>query len=155
MPVRPPPGEKPAKGFTWEDYEGVQVDEDASGEEDGGWGVVRSRRSQFLFLSFFVLSESIKLNTSFFTEPNKTALEGAGGATGTTADTAASQSQAQTKRQRQNAQRREALKEAKREREAQQHAAFATHKRELERVRVADQAATTPKRTGSRFDSLG
>ena len=48
VPVRPPPGEKPAKGFTWEDYEGVHVDEDASGEEDDGWGVVRSRRSQFL-----------------------------------------------------------------------------------------------------------
>jgi hypothetical protein len=107
------------------------------------------------FFSLFVLSESIKLNTSFFTEPNKTALEGAEGATGTTADTAASQSQAQTKKQRQNAQRREALKEAKREREAQQQAAFVTHKRELERVRVADQAATTSKRTGSRFDSLG
>jgi len=48
VPVRPPPGEKPAKGFSWEDYEGVKVDEDASGEEDGSWGVVRSRRSQFL-----------------------------------------------------------------------------------------------------------
>jgi len=48
VPVRPPPGEKPAKGFTWEDYEGVQVGEDASDEDDGGWGVVRSRRSQFI-----------------------------------------------------------------------------------------------------------
>ena len=48
VPVRPPPGERPAKGFTWQDYEGVQVDEDASDEDDGGWGVVRSRRSQFL-----------------------------------------------------------------------------------------------------------
>jgi hypothetical protein len=59
--VRPPPGEKPAKGFSWEDYEGVHVDEDdASGEDDGGWGVVRSRRSQFPpFLS--VLSEYIGL----------------------------------------------------------------------------------------------
>jgi len=47
VPVRPPPGEQPAKGFSWEDYGGVQVDEDASDEEDGGWGVVRSRRSQF------------------------------------------------------------------------------------------------------------
>lgn len=45
VPVRPPPGEKPAKGFSWDDYEGVQVAEDASSEEDGGWGVVRSRRS--------------------------------------------------------------------------------------------------------------
>lgn len=59
VPVRPPPGEKPAKGFTWEDYGGVQVDEDASSEEDGGWGVVRSRRSQLLLFS--VLSESNRL----------------------------------------------------------------------------------------------
>ncbi|KAI0255691.1 hypothetical protein BJV78DRAFT_566320 [Lactifluus subvellereus] len=44
VPVRPPPGEQPAKGFTWDDYEGVQDDEDASGEDDGGWGVVKSRR---------------------------------------------------------------------------------------------------------------
>ncbi|KAH9004542.1 hypothetical protein EDB86DRAFT_3099097 [Lactarius hatsudake] len=43
-PVRPLPGEQPAKGFAWEDYEGVQVDGDASSEDDGGWGVVRSRR---------------------------------------------------------------------------------------------------------------
>jgi hypothetical protein len=51
VPVRPPPGEQPAKGFSWEDYEGDQVDEDASGEEEGGWGVVRSRRSsQFILL---------------------------------------------------------------------------------------------------------
>jgi hypothetical protein len=46
VPVRPPPGEQPAKGFTWDDYEGVQDDEDASGEDDGGWGVVKSRKSQ-------------------------------------------------------------------------------------------------------------
>jgi hypothetical protein len=59
VPVRPPPGEKPAKGFTWDDYEGVQVAEDASSEEDGGWGVVRSRRSQFLLPS--ILSEFIRL----------------------------------------------------------------------------------------------
>jgi hypothetical protein len=52
VPVRPLPGEQPAKGFSWEDYEGVQVDEeeDASGEEEGGWGVVRSRRSQSISL---------------------------------------------------------------------------------------------------------
>ena len=43
-PVRPLPGEQPAKGFAWDDYEGVQVDGDASSEDDGGWGVVRSRR---------------------------------------------------------------------------------------------------------------
>ncbi|KAF8479590.1 hypothetical protein DFH94DRAFT_488709 [Russula ochroleuca] len=125
VPVRPPPGEKPAKGFSWEDYEGVQVDEDASDEDDGGWGVVRSRR-----------------------KPNKAVLEG--GATATTADASP-----QTKKQRQNAQRREALKEVKREREAQQQAAFVTHKRELERARVTEHVGATSKRTGSRFDSLG
>ena len=77
--------------------------------------------------------------------------EGTGtGATTTTA----SQSQPLTKKQRQNVQRREALKEFKREREAQQHAAFTAHKRELDRARAAEQAAP-PKRTGSRFDSLG
>jgi len=70
------------------------------------------------------------------------------------ATTTASQSQAQTKKQRQNAQRREALKEVKREREAQQQVAFATHKRELDRARAAEKTAA-PKRTGSRFDSLG
>jgi len=52
-PVRPLPGEQPAKGFSWEDYEGVQVDEDASSEEEGGWGVVRSRRSQFILSMVF------------------------------------------------------------------------------------------------------
>jgi hypothetical protein len=46
VPVRPPPGEQPVKGFSWDDYEGVQDDEDASSEDDGGWGVVKSRRSQ-------------------------------------------------------------------------------------------------------------
>ncbi len=59
--------------------------------------------------------------------------------------------QPQTKKQRQNAQRREALKEAKRERDVQQQAVFASHKRDLDRARWS---ATSSKRTGSRFDSL-
>ncbi|KAH9000139.1 hypothetical protein EDB92DRAFT_1829551 [Lactarius akahatsu] len=122
-PVRPLPGEQPAKGFAWEDYEGVQVDGDASSEDDGGWGVVRSRR-----------------------RPVKT--ESGSTITTTTAP------QLQTKKQRQNAQKREALKEAKRERDTQQQAALASHKRELEGVRRVDQAATPSKRTGSRYDSL-
>ena len=43
--VRPNPGEKPAPGFSWADYEDVQMAaaEDADGEDDGGWGVVKSR----------------------------------------------------------------------------------------------------------------
>jgi hypothetical protein len=83
------------------------------------------------------------VRTSFL-GPNKTASEEA-----TTSDP-----QPLTKKQRQNAQRREALKEVKREREAQQQAALASHKRELEHARVAEKS-TTSKRTGSRFDSLG
>lgn len=122
-PMRPLPGEQPAKGFAWEDYEGVQVDGDASSEDDGGWGVVRSRR-----------------------RPVKTE-------SGSTIATTTGP-QPQTKKQRQNAQKREALKEAKRERDTQQQTALASHKRELEGVRRVDQAATPSKRTGSRYDSL-
>ncbi|KAH9010879.1 hypothetical protein EDB85DRAFT_2160541 [Lactarius pseudohatsudake] len=122
-PVRPLPGEQPAKGFAWEDYEGVQVDGDASSEDDGGWGVVRSRR-----------------------RPVKTE-------SGSTIATTTAP-QPQTKKQRQNAQKREALKEAKRGRDTQQQTALASHKRELEGVRRVDQAATPSKRTGSRYDSL-
>ena len=45
LPAQPSPGEKPAPGFSWADYEDVRVAaaEDADGEDDGGWGVVKSR----------------------------------------------------------------------------------------------------------------
>jgi len=46
------------------------------------------------------------------------------------------------------------MKDLKRERDAQQQAAFTAHKRGLERARAAEQSAA-PKRTGSRFDTLG
>jgi hypothetical protein len=69
MPVRPLPGEQPAKGFSWEDYEGVQVSEDASDEEEGGWGVVRSRRSRFHFLSHDILKFLSELHSQKRTRP--------------------------------------------------------------------------------------
>jgi hypothetical protein len=49
--VQPSPGEKPAPGFSWADYEDVQVAaaEDADGEDDGGWGVVKSRSRNSTF----------------------------------------------------------------------------------------------------------
>ena len=59
--VQPSSGEQPAPGFSWADYEDVQVAaaEDADGEDDGGWGVVKSRGrnstlnvSLVLFFSF-------------------------------------------------------------------------------------------------------
>ncbi|KAJ3561328.1 hypothetical protein NP233_g10262 [Leucocoprinus birnbaumii] len=42
MRVRPLPNEKPPAGFSWDDYDNVQ--NDADGEDDGDWGVVKSRR---------------------------------------------------------------------------------------------------------------
>jgi hypothetical protein len=59
--VQPSPGEKPAPGFSWADYENVQTAaaEDADGEDDGGWGVVKSRnRSSTLDVYYFDSSHS-------------------------------------------------------------------------------------------------
>lgn len=59
--VQPTVGEKPAPGFSWADYEDVQVAaaEDADGEDDGGWGVVKSRnRNSTLNVSGFDSSHS-------------------------------------------------------------------------------------------------
>jgi hypothetical protein len=139
--VGPLPSEQPVDGFQWGDYEGVQVDGDASSEDDGGWGVVRSRKRR----SFILYRQVHQLNHAPILGPTKTE-------SGSTI--AASQPQQQTKKQRQNAQKREAQKEAKRERDAQQQAALSSHKRELEGARRVDQAATSSKRTGSRYDSL-
>ena len=69
VPVRPLPGEQPAKGFSWEDYEGVQVDEDASEEEEGGWGVVRSRRSQFI--SLYDVPKFVGTNDAHLQDPTR------------------------------------------------------------------------------------
>lgn len=47
MRIAPGPDEKPAAGFSWGDYEDVDdarvTADDADGEDDGGWGVVKSR----------------------------------------------------------------------------------------------------------------
>lgn len=56
--VQPTPGEKPAPGFSWADYEDVQVAaaEDADGEDDSGWGVVKSRGRNSTFYLFILIS---------------------------------------------------------------------------------------------------
>ena len=41
-PTRLLPSEQPVKVFTWGDCEGVQVDGDASSEDDGAWCLVLS-----------------------------------------------------------------------------------------------------------------
>ncbi|KAI0046517.1 hypothetical protein FA95DRAFT_1573076 [Auriscalpium vulgare] len=113
--IRIQPGEKPAKGFTWEDYEGVQVGEDADGEDDGGWGVVKSKRSSRL-----------NQTAGGQSTPNRT-----------------SSNTPLTKKQRQNAAKREAQKLAKQDAAADQQAVLARHKRELERARMAEQFSTS------------
>jgi hypothetical protein len=46
MRVQPAAGEQPAAGFSWGDYEDVKAGNEADGEgDDGGWGVVRSKRT--------------------------------------------------------------------------------------------------------------
>ncbi|KAL1674651.1 hypothetical protein EV122DRAFT_269197 [Schizophyllum commune] len=113
MRVTPRPGEKPASGFSWGDYEDVVVEgggNDADGEDDGGWGVVKSR--------------SRKQDRP-------------------TTPASASQQKPETpsKRQRQNAKKREAEKEAKAQAEAERLATLAKHKRELEKARMMEQYA--------------
>jgi len=55
--VQPIPGEKPAPGFSWADYEDVQMAaaEDADGEDDGGWGVVKSRSRNSTFCASILI----------------------------------------------------------------------------------------------------
>ena len=47
MRIKPRPDEQPAAGFSWADYEDVDdsrgTANDADGEDDGGWGFVKSR----------------------------------------------------------------------------------------------------------------
>lgn len=59
MRVQPRPDEAPAPGFSWKDYEDVDVDDssgalnDADEEGDGKWGIVKGKgRASNLFLFF-------------------------------------------------------------------------------------------------------
>lgn len=57
--VHPLPNEKPPQGFTWDDYDNVQISnrrEDDADEEDGGeWGVVENKRARKLLHSYYHL----------------------------------------------------------------------------------------------------
>jgi hypothetical protein len=59
MRVQPRADEAPAPGFSWKDYEDVDVDDsggalnDADEEGDGKWGIVKGKgRASKLFLLF-------------------------------------------------------------------------------------------------------
>ncbi|KAF9529524.1 hypothetical protein CPB83DRAFT_852273 [Crepidotus variabilis] len=128
MRIAPLPSEKPATGFSWGDYEDVRVttdggENDADGEDDG-WGVVtskRPKRSNLASSSTSSLPSSAPPNTS----------------------------ESMTKRQRQNAQKRDKQKTEKAEAEAERLATLAKHKRELEKVRIAQQSTKSTSKTPS------
>ena len=125
--VQPNPGEQPAPGFSWADYEDVQVAaaEDADGEDDGGWGVVKSRtRNSAFHVLIPVLFINVRLTES--DRPPQT-------------DSQPQSGSEMTKKQRQNAAKREAQKVAKAEAEAQRMATLSKHKRELEKTKIAEQ----------------
>ncbi|KAG6813342.1 hypothetical protein H0H92_011890 [Tricholoma furcatifolium] len=114
MRVQPRPGEKPAAGFSWGDYEDVRNDADADAEDDdAGWGVVKSRRSR-------------SDRSSASQTPQVQAQQ-------------AKAPETLTKRQRQNAQKREAQKAAKAQVEEERLATLAKHQRELEKERMKEQ----------------
>ncbi|KAH7885686.1 hypothetical protein F5I97DRAFT_1809179 [Phlebopus sp. FC_14] len=114
MRVQPRPGETPAPGFTWEDYEDVDQGplhvHDVDQEGEGEWDVVKGKNR----------SRSISISASTSTPPVQQASE------------------TMTKKQRQNAKKRELMKAAKAEAEATRLAGLAKHKRELERQRIIE-----------------
>ncbi|KAJ3927669.1 MAG: hypothetical protein NXY57DRAFT_596814 [Lentinula lateritia] len=122
--MRVQPGDKPAAGFSWGDYEDVVGGDGPNGEpdadgaeadrEDDGWGVVkRGGRPKN------------KVSTSFeqSAPTSKTATA----------------PETMNKRQRQNAARREAEKSAKADAERERIAALARHQRELDSARMEAQ----------------
>ncbi|KIJ12047.1 hypothetical protein PAXINDRAFT_56425, partial [Paxillus involutus ATCC 200175] len=114
MRVQPRADEKPAPGFTWDDYGdvtefGTGHFEDEDDDDEGGWGVVKGKSRA-----------GNSRSTSAVDKP------------------AATSSEITTKKQRQNAKKRELTKSAKADVEAARLAGLANHKRELERLRIIE-----------------
>lgn len=127
MRIRPGPDEQPVAGFSWADYEDVdgsqKTADDADGEDDGGWGVVKSKgRASTLSASTHMPSPTD--NTA---ETQKPAIA------------PSTSSEVLSKKQRQNAAKKDAQKAAKAEAEAERQARLAQHKRELQRAKIAEQ----------------
>lgn len=121
--VRPAPGEKPAKGFSWGDYEEYAgADEGpASGADvsnDDAWEEVKSKKKPRA------------------TNPSTSMMS-------STDSLSRSEQDAQmSKKKRQNAEKREAAKTEKELAERDRLEKLAAHKRELEKVRIAEQYAS-------------
>ncbi|PCH36269.1 hypothetical protein WOLCODRAFT_166799 [Wolfiporia cocos MD-104 SS10] len=124
MRIQPGPNDKPAAGFSWGDYEDVDdpraTADDADGEDDGGWGVVKGR-SRSKAQKQTPEAQNQTPETQKHTHETQSAPD------------------AMTKKQRQNAAKREAAKTAKAEAEADRQVRLAKHKRELERAKIAEQ----------------
>ncbi|KAF8550980.1 hypothetical protein OG21DRAFT_1513338 [Imleria badia] len=115
MRVQPPADQTPIPGFSWEDY-GDVVEEsvlvhDTDEEDEGEWGVVKSRHRT----------------------PQTTESTPKSPAPAATPET-------MTKKQRQNARKRELAKSAKAEAEVSRLQGLANHQRELERLRIIEQS---------------
>lgn len=117
MRVQPRPDEAPAPGFSWKDYEDVDVDDssgtlnDADEEGDGKWGIVKGKgRAKVSRPS---------------TTPSQLAQQAP---------------EALTKKQRQNAKRNQMLKEAKADAEIERQAKLAERRRALEREEIINQS---------------
>lgn len=111
-------GEKPASGFEWGDYEDVQGTSSAGGDEDeGGWGVVKTKKPKALSSSVPSLGQPAASSSS--SAPSFATL---------------------TKKQRQNAAKRAAEKEVKAASEKERVEALKKHQREVEKARMAELA---------------
>ncbi|KAL5531674.1 hypothetical protein ACEPAG_4551 [Sanghuangporus baumii] len=118
MRIKPAAGEKPAKGFSWGDYEEYAHADDgtsADGDADDAWEQVKSKKRTNRPAS--ALTSSVD-SLSYSSAPARAPI---------------------TKKQRQNAERHEAARLEKEAAERERLERLAQHRRELERVRIAEQ----------------
>ena len=135
MAIRPSTGEKPAKGFSWGDYEEYAgADEGGTSgadvSNDDAWEQVTSKKKArpIPASSFTMASSTDSLSNSY------SALQ--------TQDASAPKS----KKARQNAEKREAQRTEKEAAERERVERLAKHKKELEKIRMAEQFASGGKK---------
>ncbi|KAH7910190.1 hypothetical protein BJ138DRAFT_1065661 [Hygrophoropsis aurantiaca] len=114
MRVQPRADERPAAGFSWQDYEDVEgTASNEADDDEGKWGVVKGK------------SRSKPTRTNPILSPPSVQQA----------------PETLTKRQRQNANKRAAEKAAKAESDTIQQARLAQHRRELERAKIMEQVS--------------
>ncbi|KIJ55517.1 hypothetical protein M422DRAFT_24083 [Sphaerobolus stellatus SS14] len=126
--VTPTPNEKPAAGFSWADYEDVEdaPGAEADGEDDSGWGIVKSRGR----------AKHPQSSGGTSSPPSKA-------------------SETMNKKQRQRAMKKESDKASRAEGEAERLATLARHRREAEKAKIAElYKPGKPKIGGGMFASL-